>query len=210
MEEEKPNKQEEHIDKSNNKPKIKNEHIIIAAVIILAVVVAAVYILIQPQLPEEVTRIIYENQKYIFSYDIYDSDKISMQNTQEILMLLNGAKKIEIIYDENATEDLPYVTATAFNIVYKMQQYAVYSEKRILDIRAQPLSNTTLDVANTSYIMLKGPASQVIETAISLTNSNIVLVQGLTTDELAMAGDKLVIEFIGLNLENPNFNILIE
>ncbi len=200
--------QKEYFSKDNK------EKIMAVSLIVIAIIAASViFVLIQPKPPENVTKIIYENQKYIFSHNIYDSDKINMENKEAIILLLNSVNDIEIVFNdtEDSVKDFPYFTTTGYNIVYKIQQYSVYTQLRVLNITTTPLSESSLDKTT---IMLKGPNSGANETSITTSQSdnggNIILVQGLTHKELEMTGDKLVMAYLGVNLQNPNFTILQE
>ncbi|MAH42191.1 hypothetical protein CL614_00485 [archaeon] len=209
---------EESPSESSEKSKFFNEKnkekIMAISLIVIAIIAATViFILIQPGTPENVTKIIYQDQKYMFSHDIYDSDKITMENRDAILILLNSVIDIEVVFNDtgDSVKDFPYFTTSGYNIVYKIQQYSVYTQTRFLNITTTPLSESLLDKTT---IMLKGPNSGAVETSITTLQSenggNIILVQGLTHKELEMAGDKLVLAYLGVNLQNPNFTILQE
>ena len=193
-----------------NKPVVEKSKIGKKEIVVLVVVVALAFALTffifnKPQPKIVVDKIVYDNQKYYFSYDIFDTDKtITMRNTVDILRLLDGSNRIELVFNDTAVSDFARFTTTGYNIVYKMQQYSVLSKQTVLNITTQYLSNATFEVPT---ILLRGPNSGAVENSVSLLNRNVVLVQGTTNQTLEMAGDKLVLAFIDINLKNPNFEI---
>lgn len=212
MEEETP-----AIEKTDNNEKQENkiskkDMYLIGAILVIAVIVVAsvIYILIQTPIPEEVTKIQYENVIYTFSHDIYDSDKITIENKYEIIALMQSENGIRIVFNdtENPINDVPYFKTTGINLAERVSAYYVYTKSQVfLWGITQPLSNTTLDEPT---VLIRGPESGANATSVSLFNENTILVQGLTPKELEMAGDKLLLEFIGINFVNPNFTILTD
>lgn len=187
--------------------KINKELLVVAVVAIIAFAVFSYFIFLNPAKPNIlVDKIVYQDQKYYFSSDIYDTEKnVTLSNSADILLLLSKGR-LQIVFNGSSVKDFPYFTTTGYNIVFKMQQYSVYTQGKVLNVTTEVLENATFDKPT---ILLRGPNSGATRTSISLLESNVILVQGLSEKELEMAGDRLVMLFLGINLKNPNFTVLV-
>lgn len=124
---------------------------------------------------------------YIFNYNIYDSIKISVNNRDGVHDLIWNSDEIHITFDGGTADD-PYFSIVGFNIVSKLNIYFSDLGKQKTFVPEES-DNATFEYTT---IYLKGPNTGAKTTSIELVD-NMIIVQGMTYEELEKAGDKLVI-----------------
>lgn len=186
--------------------------VFIAACVIIALV--AYYFLTMPPDFGPITHIQLNGQEYVFSYDIRDEWKVPIKNPVEIYNLLSNSGRMLVVFNDTNQSGLfadnPAIQVTGYNVVYKIVQYATYKGKLIDMTNVQPLSNVTLERLTIPAILLLGPNTGAKETSVSLMGDKIIVVQGTTLKDFRMAGDRLVMLAIGLNVDKPNYAIVKE
>ncbi|MDI6721447.1 MAG: hypothetical protein QMD85_03590 [Candidatus Aenigmarchaeota archaeon] len=178
---------------------MKISYVLLAAIIAIAGCV-------QEEMPLKEISIPGHKEIYTFSNDIRDSINVSSNDPPEIRgQFFKG--DMNIVFDGSSTQDNAYFTVVVTNIMAKIPTYLAYEG---VVIRFEPYyyigemwynkngDEIERPELNGPALWLKGPSTGAEDLSVNIANNTIVL-QGRTYKELTLAGDKLVLEVMGIN-----------
>ena len=138
------------------------------------------------------------NHVYVFTSDIREAMRVSVNEPMKIKKLIDNADRIDVVFNASE-EDNKYFAVVGFNIVSKLQTYYA-SLGWAKDFRGMPIENATFQHPT---IFLRGPSTGATNTSVWLLHTNntknIIIVQGKTFEDMEKAGDKLVLTVLGVN-----------
>jgi len=154
------------------------------------------------------------NTVYTFSYDIRESLGVPVEDHLQIIETMSRDEKIIFVFNGTSEKDNAYFAVTSFNIVAKLDQY-FYNEGVFASFDVYYFENDTwynrtgsqesLDLTGI-VIWLKGPDTGAQRTAVYM-KDGYIFVEGTDSKNIVLAGDRLVLLFMGINkfedIENP-------
>lgn len=156
---------------------------------------------VQQQELREITISGQGNQVYVFSYDIRESVKVKSSNETSIRSLLR-TDSINILYNGTNEQDLAYFNVALFNIREKLRTFYGYNGILLKFYPFYYTANELVNFSNASIsnptIEISGPNTGAAETSVTLTGKT-VLVQGITSRNLQLAADRLVLAVFGID-----------
>ena len=144
---------------------------------------------------------------YSFSNDVRESIKIGAPDSNTTQLVLLSGRNITIVFNGSSEKDNAVFQVTAFNIVARMQQYYIW-EGHVLSVDTYYFmgdkwyNRTAGEIEKPALldtvIWLKGPETGATDNSVTV-NGNIITVQGITAEQVTLAGDKLSLIMLGVD-----------
>jgi hypothetical protein len=145
------------------------------------------------------------NDIYTFSNDIRDALKVESNNPAAIKSQFYEGE-MSVVFDGSSPQDNAYFTVVMTNIMAKVPTYLAY-EGVLIKFQPYYFIGETWYNRNgdeiekpklANVLWLKGPSTGAEETSVNIINNTIIL-QGTSYQNLTLAGDRLVLEVMGIN-----------
>ena len=137
----------------------------------------------------EVRTITVNGVSYIFNTNLREVIKIPAANETEIKNIFDRSERICITFDNSSREDNAAFMVASFNTVYKT---IVYYKSKGMEKKIEACDDTP-------RIEFRGPNTGARGTAVSLLDSNTILVQGITAKDVEKAADRLILIIFGIS-----------